>query len=906
MDQLPTRDSCLLLQHHHTRKKMHHTKPILFMFFNAFVTIGLFWGTLAELKITYLPGSHCQLGDGNESEIPSSWIIYGNVYKSCDIQINASSSSQIMISVIAANMTGTDYMYMERILPLRTYSSRYLAFMAPMEACTAFFANETIQLHFRGNIAVGITVVANKNQHFVCLEDVKQQHTESSLEYQTSSSRLVKGFDSVIRCSIKAIAWWVFHGHGQWTFKPAPSTRCDVKCPPNCSCILTDKQMIYRCHHNHTLAQNFTSLIVFTSDISRLDFSNNRISALTTNAFTNIGKHIRHLDLSSNSLLLLQIGLFANLGSLVNLNLEDNEEVMLEVGLFENLHNLIFLDFEFNTLSLSMEPGLFTGLDNLNAIDIGKNSLTTLAVGLFANLHQLEELHLTANLLVTLHSATFNGLHELRYLYLNKNQITHVNDAVFSNLTKLVTLTIAHNHLSLLPFDIFDDLLSLTNLDLSYNSFQSIPRINNIAVLNQINLLGNPLTRVTKNVFHGLTSTATVLVDKPEICICFLNGSKSCFHTIKPSPYLTCTWLLSLRALTIFNWIIGFSAFLGNAFVLWWKQNKRSTTSKVQSLFLNNLAMSDLLMGIYMIIIASADVYYGEYFPVNAESWRSGVICKLAGTLAVTSSEASVLFVTLISIDRFMHIRFPFSSNMLHVKSAKILSVMVWTFSLTLSLVASILAGGNLDFYDNSHVCIGLPLAQVTLTDTNTTEAANIYFWEDPLTFQVIVDVHESPGLYFSVAIFIAFNMLCFLLIFTSYIGIIRTISRASKAVSRKREMAEEIRMTVKVSAIILTDFFCWFPICLVGVLVQIGLIKLPPSVFAWIVTLVLPINSAINPLLYTISIILGDKCSKPMQCLPLKLGKCRQVPKSRVQVQATMNLGSIEEEKEGDEDDAR
>ena len=839
---------------------------MLFIFFNALVTIGQILETLAEFKITCLPGSYCQLGVGNETEIPSPWIVYGNASNSCDLQINASSSSGITISVVAGNLTETDYMYMERIGPTRVCSSRYLALMTPIAACSMYFANETtIQLHFRGDIAVGIRdAMVEKSHHFGCLEDVIQQDAVSTLKGQTSTCKHVIGFDSVIQCFIKDIPWWVYYGHGQWTFKPVASTKCDVKCPLNCSCILTDRQIIYNCNQNENLTKNFTSFVVFTTDISRLDLSNNRISSLATNAFVNIGKQIKYLDLSSNSLLSLQKGLFANLGSLVNLHLENNKEVMLEVGLFANSHSLIFLDFEFNTLSLSMEPGLFAGLNNMIAIDISRNSLTKLAIGLFANLHHLEELYLTSNLLVTLPSTTFHGLYELRYLYLHKNQITYFNDAIFSNLTRLVTLGAAYNHLSFLPFHIFNDLLSLTNLDLSHNSLQSIPRINHITLLNHIDLLGNPLTRVTKNVFFGLPSTATVLVDQPEICTCFLNGSKSCFNIIKPSPYLTCTWLLSLRALTVFNWIIGWSAFLGNTFVLWWKQTKRATANKVQSLLLSNLAMSDLLMGIYMIIIASADVYYGEYFPVNAESWRSSVICKLAGTLAITSSEASVLFVTFISIDRFMHIRFPFSTYKLHLKSAKILSVVVWTFSLALSLVASILAGRSLYFYDNSHVCIGLPLAQVTVTETNTTvEAANINFWEDPLPFQVVTDVHESPGLYFSVAIFIAFNMFCFLLILACYIGIIRVVYQASKAACRRREMAEEIRMTIKVSAIILTDFFCWFPICLIGALVQIGLVKLPSSVFAWIVTLVLPINSAINPLLYTVSIILGEKCSK-------------------------------------------
>ena len=60
--------------------------------------------------------------------------------------------------------------------------------------------------------------------------------------------------------------------------------------------------------------------------------------------------------------------------------------------------------------------------------------------------------------------------------------------------------------------------------------------------------------------------------------------------------------------------------------------------------------------------------------------------------------------------------------------------------------------------------------------------------------------------------------------------------------------------MTMKVAAIVATDFFCWAPIIILGILVQTRIIALGPSVYAWLVTCVVPINSAINPYLYTIS----------------------------------------------------
>ena len=106
-------------------------------------------------------------------------------------------------------------------------------------------------------------------------------------------------------------------------------------------------------------------------------------------------------------------------------------------------------------------------------------------------------------------------------------------------------------------------------------------------------------------------------------------------------------------------WLIALNAICGNTFVLVWKQIQ-ATKHTVQDLLLSNLAISDLVMGIYMLIIACADVYFGNEFPMHSERWRSGKTCRIAGAMSILSSEASVLFVTIISIDRFIGVRFPF------------------------------------------------------------------------------------------------------------------------------------------------------------------------------------------------------------------------------------------------------
>lgn len=51
---------------------------------------------------------------------------------------------------------------------------------------------------------------------------------------------------------------------------------------------------------------------------------------------------------------------------------------------------------------------------------------------------------------------------------------------------------------------------------------------------------------------------------------------------------------------------------------------------------------------------------------------------------------------------------------------------------------------------------------------------------------------------------------------------------------------------------IIITNFLCWFPVIIMGFM-ALGGIHIPGAAYSWIAVLVLPLNSATNPLIYTL-----------------------------------------------------
>ncbi len=281
-------------------------------------------------------------------------------------------------------------------------------------------------------------------------------------------------------------------------------------------------------------------------------------------------------------------------------------------------------------------------------------------------------------------------------------------------------------------------------------------------------------------------------------------------------------------------WLLGISALLGNGFVVFWRLFRSVTRkntdipdrNRVQSILVLNLAIADGFMGIYMLIIAGADLYYRDVYVYFAEQWQSSYLCKFAGFVSVLSSEASVLFMTVISIDRFICIVMPFSRLNLSVKTSKVAVACVWGFTTLLSTIPILVRGyfGD-EFYGRSSVCLALPL---------TTD--------------------KPSGWEYSIAVFLGVNLASFMVIFVCYTSIYVMVKLSAKRIKKVgKRQAENIEFAVRMAFLVGTDFICWMPIIILGCVSQLGVAEVPPIVYVWIAVFVLPINSSLNPYLFTI-----------------------------------------------------
>ncbi|XP_072017042.1 G-protein coupled receptor GRL101-like [Amphiura filiformis] len=358
--------------------------------------------------------------------------------------------------------------------------------------------------------------------------------------------------------------------------------------------------------------------------------------------------------------------------------------------------------------------------------------------------------------------------------------------------------------------------------------------------------------------FHGLQNLKKLYVDDHFLC-CHFDSLEDCVILEQQPPLFMCGSLMQNDVLRVFMWVLGISAVIGNVFVVAVRVREKTTspTHAKQSFLICNLAVSDCQMGIYMLILASVDLYYGDEYFIYSDQWRSSKLCKLASFLSLLSSEASVFFITLISIDRFICIVFPFGKFKFHRISTKVAAGIIWVIAFVFGLAPTLQAGPESDFYDLSDVCIGLPL--ITRPSSYSIQSSNIGGPDSGRSFDIPVPERFKPAWYYSIAIFLGINLVCFLAIFVCYVVMFIKVKISSKRVKKNQSQRDDIKIAMRMAAIVGTDFICWMPVIIMGILSQTGAVIIPLQMYTWSVVLILPINSSLNPYLYTIASLIAD-----------------------------------------------
>ena len=348
-------------------------------------------------------------------------------------------------------------------------------------------------------------------------------------------------------------------------------------------------------------------------------------------------------------------------------------------------------------------------------------------------------------------------------------------------------------------------------------------------------------------------------------------------------------------------WIIGFLAIVANLVIIGKSVSTlrrcRTTAALINRLLIILIALGDLLIGCYLVVIATYDAFiFKKGYCKRQVSWITSHECSVIGVLSTIGSQISLFSMTGLSLVRIHGIwnsmSIPGEVNLM--KSLKIAAAMMFLAIGSATIAFIPVVDGLEDYFVNGlkfskglKIFTGTPdkstLLKVIQAYHGRTEERTLRWktmiamvremfshdldYEDLTTEVATVDfygndgvclfkyfVHNEDPQKFFVGGILFLNFICFVFISISYlfIGILSRGSSNSLASSQNNQQITQRnrRLNQRIAIIITTDFLCWVPFIVICILHFLEVIDATPwySIFSMVI---LPINSVINPFLY-------------------------------------------------------
>ncbi|XP_039249356.2 uncharacterized protein LOC120327042 isoform X1 [Styela clava] len=349
--------------------------------------------------------------------------------------------------------------------------------------------------------------------------------------------------------------------------------------------------------------------------------------------------------------------------------------------------------------------------------------------------------------------------------------------------------------------------------------------------------------------------------------------------------------MISSKPLIPFLWLISSCAVVGNLLVIvlstknLLKFKKSSRMEINQNVLVWNLAIADLLVGIYTTAISIQNIRLSRNrYCLEDQRWRSSAQCSALGILLLIGSEQSVFALCIITAFRMKAVLNPMAKS--RVRFICMWMAIAWISSIILATAPTAISARDYFtetiWYSQNTLATTIRREDVPkltkrllimLNDSSVTY--DLYGWT--LLENLISKLNPTYkpdrrfGFYSSHGVclprlfpdpsndaawgysllFILVNFLAFIYIFVGYLIIYVKATRSNALASSTASSTRAASMQKKVTRIVVTDFLCWMPVCLMALLQLFG-IHIPTEVYVPVGTILIPINSALNPFLYS------------------------------------------------------
>ena len=321
---------------------------------------------------------------------------------------------------------------------------------------------------------------------------------------------------------------------------------------------------------------------------------------------------------------------------------------------------------------------------NLKFLDLSNNKLTNITMNIFLPLGNLQSLSFQGNPLTSIVSGT-----------------SHLKQHA------LQRLDLSRTCLGMFDSQTIRQFLGLQYMNVSYAALQSVGPggFKSAPSLKELDVRGNTIDTFPTDVFDGVTKIAIVLSSNYRLCCKdVLSAATKC---IAPQYFLhSCEHMIESNINRFTFWFVAIVSVLGNLICV----AGHYSLKKLQ--FGNNaiacmasLQCSNFCTGLYTGVIVSADSMFSGRFFHHEDEWKDSVACKVAGFMSLMSSQVSIFTIFFLTLDHLIVLCFPHSKYRLSRRSATVACGSVWFAGFLLACMPLLPDLSHLGRYDRTALC---------------------------------------------------------------------------------------------------------------------------------------------------------------------------------------------------------
>ncbi len=436
----------------------------------------------------------------------------------------------------------------------------------------------------------------------------------------------------------------------------------------------------------------------------------------------------------------------------------------------------------------------FCKFSNLKFIALLESGISRLCPNTFPK--QLVLLDISINNIQSVEMNCYCSFDNLEGIILDNNEIVFIHKISFVNLPSLSVLSLRRNLLVTVSEDLLFPHLSLKVLDLRENFF----------------------SQICVDAFNTIKIEFIVTGDY-HIC-CIAPENTKC--TANTPWFVSCSDLLPETTMRAFFIVISSLGFALNGLSilthsLTWQNNRAFS---VHVFFINS---GDTLCCIYLLIIWVADLVFQDVFFVAERQWQSSYSCFSAFGLIIWFTLSTQFFLVVLSFSRLLVIICPLKTRFKQIS--------LWIQSLSMFSIIS--------FLISLASSIGVKFVKTKLPTSLCLP------FVDPENSFVFIEI--------MIWISVIGQTLTSLVLIVLHVALVHNISQSLKQMRKVKSHEDSMVMLVlQLVTITLSNMLCWFPAN--GVfLAAMFLSRYPMDLLIWSTVGSMPLNSVINPLIFSV-----------------------------------------------------